>query len=155
MHEEGDDHAAEEHEAEGMHEEGDDHAATGLSEEFIPPAEGAVTAEYTVVMNEFVFDPDLLVVSPGDTVRFVLVNEGQEMHEFRLTTAHKAEEHIAAGHDHSGGGHHEGAADIVVNVAAGETRTVEMTIPHDAEIDQVACLIPGHYEGGMWGLVEA
>ena len=30
-----------------------------------------------------------------------------------------------------------------------------MTIPHDAEIDQVACLIPGHYEGGMWGLVEA
>ncbi len=105
-------------------------------------------------MSDFGFDPDLLALAPGETVRLTIVNDGLLPHEFRLTTRHKAEEHIASGHDHGGGGHHEDS-DIVVNVAAGEQRVVEMTMPADAAaIDMVACLIPGHFEAGMWGEVE-
>ena len=93
---------------------------------------------------------------------FVLVNDGVLPHEFRLTTEHKAEEHVAAGHedhDAEGGegdeGHHEEDADIIINVEAGATRTVELTLPSDADaLDQVACLIPGHYEAGMFASID-
>ena len=38
-------------------------------------------------------------------------------------------------------------------VPAGQTRVVEMTLPADAKIDLLACLIPGHYEAGMFDSV--
>jgi uncharacterized cupredoxin-like copper-binding protein len=179
MHEEGDDEHSEEmseesHEEmteEEMHEEGDGHseeaeshegmdeamAAMFVSDEVFPEATGAATSEYTIHLTEFGFDPGTLDLTPGETVRFILVNDGVLGHEFRLTTEHKAEEHIASGHEDHGGegeGHHEDV-DIIVNVAPGETRTVEMTLPADAAaIDYVTCLIPGHHEGGMHGTVE-
>lgn len=137
-----------------MHDDEDDYL--GDFEEYIPTAEGPVTSEYTVLMTEFAFEPELSL-TPGETVRFTLINDGVIPHEFRLTTAHKAEEHIAAGHDHSvdDDGHHDESPDIVVYLEAGETRVVELTLPSDPDaFDQVACLIPGHYEAGMWsGLV--
>ncbi len=146
----------------GDHEEGDDHdddEVAGLSPDNIPDAIGDVNSEYTIVLSEFAFDTALLDLTPGETVRFTLINEGVVPHEFRLTTAHKAEEHVAAGHDdHGDEGHHEGHhedADIIVNVEAGETRIVEMTLPDDVDaIDQVACLIPGHHEAGMFTAVD-
>ncbi len=132
-----------------------------MSADNIPAADGDVTSEYTIILSEFGFDPTELDLTPGETVRFILINEGVVLHEFRLTTEHKAEEHLASGHedhgddgDESEEGHHEDA-DILVNVAGGETRTVEMTLPTDADaLDQVACLIPGHYEAGMFASID-
>ena len=124
--------------------------------EHIPAATGEVTAEIEVTMTEFSFDPDVLALSPGETVRFVLHNEGVIEHVFRLTTAHRAAEHVESGHEghDEEGGHHEDQ-DIVILVAAGETRLVETTLPSDASaIDHLACLIPGHYEAGMLGDVD-
>jgi len=167
-HEEGDSHDEEAHEEDEVHEEDDGHdeeaheddgavdvAAMFVSEENIPEAEGEVTAEVTVTMTEFGFDPPVIDLTPGETVRFTLINEGQLGHEFRLTTVHKAEEHVASGHeDHGDESHHEDA-DIIVNVEPGTTRTVEMTLPEDVTtVDHTACLIPGHYEAGMFGTVE-
>ena len=149
-------------EADDAHEEGDEHSEEAhtvevgemfVSEENIPEADGEVTAEYEVHMTEFGFDPEHLDLTPGETIRLTLVNEGLLGHEFRLTTEHKAEEHVASGHEDHGdeGGHHEDA-DIIINVEPGETRVVELTLPADATaINHVACLIPGHYEGGMFG----
>ena len=160
-HEEGDEHAEEAHEDEAAHEEGDEHAeeisGEFVSAEFVPEAVGEVTSEYTVTLTDFSYHPDVLDLTPGETVRFTLINEGLLGHEFRLTTEHKAEEHIAAGHDDHGeeGGHHEENADIIVNVFPGETRVVELTLPGDpVAIDHTACLIPGHYEAGMFALIE-
>ena len=128
----------------------------GMSLDNIPEASGPVTLTVTMVLTEFGFEITEGELTPGATVELVLDNSsGLLMHEVRLTTAHKAEEHVASGHEGHGEesaeeGHHEDA-DILVNVAAGETRTVEMTLPADADaIDQVACLIPGHYEAGMF-----
>ncbi len=132
-----------------------------MSADNIPEAHGDVTSEYTIILSEFGFDPSELDLTPGETVRFTLINEGVVLHEFRLTSEHKAEEHIASGHADHGDegaeteeGHHEDA-DILVNVAGGATRTVEMTLPTDeVELDQVACLIPGHYEAGMFASID-
>lgn len=159
-HEDGDEHSEEEHSAD------DDHAARvaqaeelgiELTHEYFPPAEGEVTSEYTIVMTDFAFDSDAYDFTPGETVRFILHNEGTQIHELRLSTAHLAEEHIAAGHDHSGeapGDHHD-EVEIVINVFPGQMRTIEMTLPSDADaIDEVQCLYPAHYEAGMKAPVE-
>ena len=124
-----------------------------MSEEYIPEATGEVEASFTIEMHDFGFDTDVLELAPGMTVEFVLVNEGLLIHEFRLTTGERAAEHLAEGHaDHGSEGEHghDGDKDIVVNVEPGETRTVVMTLPDEGDgFDQVACLIPGHYEAGM------
>ncbi len=131
-----------------------------MSADNIPEAEGDVTSEYIIILSEFGFDPSELDLTPGETVRFILINEGALLHEFRLTTEHKAEEHLAAGHadhgdeaDETEESHED--PDILVNVAGGATRTVEMTLPTDeSDIDHMACLIPGHYEAGMFASID-
>ncbi len=119
--------------------------------------DAAFDREIEVVMTEFAFDPATISVSAGETVRFVLVNQGAVPHEFRLTTAHAAAEHIASGHEgHDDGGEEGGHGhdEVLLEVAAGATDHLVVTFPEDAEWDQVACLIPGHYEAGMLGDLE-
>lgn len=141
-HDEMDDQDMAEHQ-EGDHRPGD----------VIPEAVGEPTMEIDVVLNEFSFDPDPVEIEAGTTVRFHLTNEGAIQHEFRLSNDHRVEEHLASGHaDHEDeGGHHEEDGDIIVLVETGETRVVDITFP--AEVDTytvVACLLPGHYEAGMF-----
>lgn len=123
-------------------------------------AENTTPADRTVeiAMTEFAFEPASLTVAAGETIEFVVTNEGVVPHEFRLSNAHRIEEHIASGHEDHGdegeGGHHEGDADVVIEVEAGATDTVTVTFPEDATIfTEIACLLPGHYEAGMKGEV--
>lgn len=123
-------------------------------------AENTTPADRTVeiAMTEFAFEPASLTVVAGETIEFVVTNEGVVPHEFRLSNAHRIEEHIASGHEDHGdegeGGHHEGDADVVIEVEAGATDTVTVTLPEDATIfTEIACLLPGHYEAGMKGEV--
>lgn len=137
---------------EPMHEEGNHEEEGGHNEE-MPPAEGEPTVEIDVVLTDFAFEPEEFTIHAGQTVRFHLVNEGAIEHEFRLSNDHRIEEHIASGHEgHGDEGHHADDADVVVLLAAGESRTVDVTFPVDTgTYSQVACLIPGHYEAGMFG----
>ena len=112
-------------------------------------AEPDVTIEVT--MTEFEFEPASFEVSAGQTVKFVVKNDGVVEHEFRASNEHRIEEHIAAGHeDHDDeGGHHEGG-DIILLVQPGETDELIITFPEDMTMyTEIACLIPGHYEAGM------
>jgi uncharacterized cupredoxin-like copper-binding protein len=127
-------------------------------------AEEAADADrvVNVTMSEFAFDP-AIVVTAGETVTFVVTNAGVVEHEFRISNAHRIEEHIASGHedhdeggdmdddmDMDEGGHHEENADVMIMVPAGETGEVTVTFPDDTTLyTDVACLIPGHYEAGM------
>lgn len=122
--------------------------------------ENTTPADRTVeiAMTEFAFEPASLTVVAGETIEFVVTNDGVVPHEFRLSNAHRIEEHIASGHEDHGdegeGGHHEGDADVVIEVEAGATDTVTVTLPEDATIfTEIACLLPGHYEAGMKGEV--
>lgn len=108
-----------------------------------------VTFEVTV--TEFEFEPTSFEVAAGQTVKFVVKNDGVIEHEFRASNEHRIEEHIAAGHeDHEDeGGHHEGG-DIIVLVQPGETEELVITFPEDMTMyTEIACLLPGHYEAGM------
>ncbi len=141
------------HLEEPMHEEEGQHEEEGGHDEEMPPAEGDPTIEIDVVLTDFAFEPSELTVHAGETVRFHLVNEGAIEHEFRLSNDHRIEEHIASGHaGHGDEAHHGDDADVVVLLAAGESRTVDVPFPAETgTFSQVACLIPGHYEAGMFG----
>ncbi len=118
---------------------------------------GEFDREIEVVMSEFAFDPASISVTAGETVRFVLVNEGAVPHEFRLTTEHAAAEHIASGHeghDEDGGEGDHDHDEVFLEVAAGATDALTVTFAEDADWDQFACLIPGHYEAGMLGELQ-
>lgn len=106
-----------------------------------------------VVMTEMDFIPQRFEVAAGETVEFLVTNEGAIAHEFRLSNPHRIEEHMAghgdgAGHGESGG-HHEDA-DVVLELDAGASGSVAVTFPDDTSLfTEVACLLPGHYEAGM------
>lgn len=110
-----------------------------------------------VTMTEFAFEPESVTVSAGESVRFVVTNEGVIEHELRFSNEHRIEEHLASGHDDHGDeqGHHSEDGDVLVLVAAGETAELVVEFSDDTTIyTMMACLIPGHYEAGMLGAVE-
>lgn len=84
-------------------------------------------------MDEFTFSQDTLEVHAGQSVKFVFHNAGLIAHEFRLSNAHRIEEHIASGHeDHDEGGeggHHEEYADLFILLDAGETGRARGDVP--------------------------
>ena len=119
-------------------------------------ADGHFDRTIEIIMTDLAFEPAMIEVSAGETIKFVAVNEGAIEHELRLSNAHRIEEHLASGHeDHEGeGGHHEEGGDQLVLVAAGETGELTITFPEDQTLyTEIACLIPGHYEAGMKGTV--
>ena len=100
-----------------------------------------------VSLAEFYFSPSVVEVEQGETVRFVVTNDGVAPHEFELSNATEIAEHLEGGHD----GHDESAMDmdegLKLELAPGETG--ELTVTFDGEFERVVCLIPGHYEAGM------
>ncbi len=116
------------------------------------PAGDVRTVE--VIMTEFAFAPSSVDVLAGETVRFLVINDGAIPHEFRLSNAHRIEEHLASGHEgHDDGGHHnEGEGDVFIVLDPGTTAEMTFTFPVDTTIyTDIACLIEGHHEAGMHG----
>lgn len=106
-----------------------------------------------IVMTEWAYVPDDLTAKAGETVEFVVTNDGQIQHEFRLTTEHAAIEHIEGGHE----GHNEAEAsqsghehgEVILVVDAGATDSITVKFDEHSDFDVVACLLPDHYEAGM------
>ena len=123
------------------------------------PGEAAkVTRTVEVVATDNAFSLKSLQVKDGETVRFVVRNDGFEAHEFLIGTAHEHAEHLALmkamiERQKKGGRaeampHHDNG----VTVLPGETATFVWTFARAANL-QFACDIPGHYEDGMHGAV--
>lgn len=151
----------------GGHGHGDGHGG-GMS--FGQPAEAAA-ADRTIEieMGDSFYRPERLSLRPGETVRFVVRNKGELLHEFNLGTAamHAAHQEemmemmdsgamTATGLDRSamgdGSGHaHDDPNSVLVE--PGETRELVWTFSKTTELE-FACNVPGHYEAGMHGEVE-
>ncbi len=70
------DDAEEAHEEDAHDDMGMDMDMSGaMSADNIPEASGDVTSEYTIILSEFGFDPSELDLTPGETVRFILIIE--------------------------------------------------------------------------------
>lgn len=130
------------------------------------PADVDRTVEVTMLDNRF--EPENLVIEAGQTVRFVVTNKGELVHEFNIATAamHSAhqEEMMAMmqkgvlgadriHHDMMGkhGMHHDHANSILLE--PGESGEIIWTFDTHAELE-FACNVPGHYEAGMTGPIR-
>ena len=112
----------------------------------------AVDRTVTIRMHDTMrFSPDRLRVKRGETIRFVVRNEGEVMHEMVLGRDESLKEHAALMRKFPEMEHDE---PYMVHVAPGKTGEIVWTFDKAGEIG-FACLIPGHFEAGMTGKVTA
>ncbi|KRP65997.1 cupredoxin domain-containing protein [Pseudomonas orientalis] len=131
------------------------------------PADKA-TRTVEVTLQDISFSPKSLDVKAGETVRFVLINKGQLLHEFNLGDAAMHAEHQkemlqmqASGMltptgmgamDHSKMAHgamkHDDPNSVLVE--PGQIAELTWTFTKATGLE-FACNLPGHYQAGMVG----
>ncbi|EJN19426.1 putative copper-binding protein [Pseudomonas sp. GM78] len=146
-------------------------AASKATYDFGQPAPAAkATRSVEVVMADMTFTPKAIEIKAGETVRFVLVNKGQLLHEFNLGDAAMHARHqqemlqmqqngmlTPTGMkpmDHAGmaGMGHAMQHDDPNSVLIEPGKTAELTWTFNkASSLEFACNIPGHYQAGMVG----
>jgi len=99
--------------------------------------------------DEMRFMPAEISVTQGETVKFVVANKGQILHEMVIGTEKELLAHAELMKKHPGMEHDE---PYMAHVKAGgkEQITWQFTKPGTFSF---ACLIPGHYEAGMKGRI--
>lgn len=169
----------------GDHDHGDGHAHAKNIGRPGDPEKAARTVEirmgdnfYQIRMGGESHDLERLEVKRGETVRFVVVNEGVLLHEFNIGepethAAHQKEMQTMLEHgmitplavvpekmamDHGDGEGHAMSHDDpnAVLLASGESGEIVWTFEADGEVAlaeklEFACNIPGHYAAGMVG----
>lgn len=129
------------------------------------------TRSIEVLMGDMSFAPKAIDIKAGETVRFVLVNKGQLLHEFNLgdaamharhqqemlkmqqsgmlaPTGMKEMDHGSmAGMDHAMMKHDDPNS---VLVEPGKTAELIWTFTQATNLE-FACNVPGHYQAGMVG----
>lgn len=148
-------------------------AAPAHTYDFGQPAPAAkATRSVEVVMGDMSFTAKAIDIKAGETVRFVLVNKGQLLHEFNLGDAAMHAKHqqemmkmqqsgmlMPTGMkemDHgtmAGKGHgmkHDDPNSVLVE--PGKTAELTWTFTKATNLE-FACNIPGHYQAGMVGKV--
>jgi uncharacterized cupredoxin-like copper-binding protein len=129
----------------GSHAHGEEEAAIGA-----PGVAAAVSRTIPVAMGDDMrFTPAEIQVRQGETVRFLVTNEGRVTHEFSLEAPKGLLEHREQMRKYPAMEHDEPSK---VTLAAGKQSEIVWQF---TEIGTVtfACLIPGHYEAGMKGTV--
>jgi uncharacterized cupredoxin-like copper-binding protein len=106
-----------------------------------------VTRVIEVVATDNVFSLKGLQVRDGETIRFVVRNDGVDPHEFLIGTTHEHSEHRtmmkSMMEEHQSG----------VTVLPGKTDAFVWTFARTPDLE-FACDIPGHYEDGMHGPIS-
>lgn len=100
------------------------------------------------------FSPERIQVEAGETIRLMVSNSGQTEHELVIGTEEDIKAHAesmkkGSGHDHDHG-HAGGAA---ITLGPGKKGELVVTFPQEGTL-QMACLVPGHYEAGMRGVLQ-
>jgi uncharacterized cupredoxin-like copper-binding protein len=140
-----------------------------------PGKASAATRTVEIELGDNFFNQEKLAVKAGETVRFVVVNKGEFLHEFNIGTAASHAEHqkkmaMMVDHgmltatginkdkahmDHSAMGmahmDHDDPNSILVE--PGKKGELVWTFGQDGKLE-FACNIPGHYEAGMVGAIS-
>lgn len=134
---------------------------------------GAASRTVAVTLYDNYYEPESISVAQGETVKFILKNEGGFVHEFNINTPAEHASHgthmqmmfdmgmiepdkinraaMAAtkGTDHDMS--HEEPNSVLLE--PGETAELVWKFDTDADLE-FACNIPGHYDAGMAGAVS-
>ena len=109
-----------------------------------------VTRTIEIEMSDaMTFTPSEITVNQGDVIKFVHKNTGQLMHEFVLGTPSSLDEHAEMMKKFPNMEHEE---PYMAHVAPGEEGAITWKFSQAGEFS-FGCLIPGHYDAGMKGLI--
>lgn len=150
MHGMNSDHAMEQmqhgsHEMNGMQHDGHD-AGAGR-----PGDPSKITRTIEVTMNDTMrFTPDRLKFKSGETVRFVVRNDGNIRHEMVIGSMMELKEHAEMMRNNPAMQH---AEPNMVSLAPGQHGELVWQFDRPGTLE-FACLVPGHLESGMTGKVE-
>ncbi|MGZ8209726.1 MAG: cupredoxin domain-containing protein [Burkholderiales bacterium] len=92
---------------------------------------------------------DEIRVNQGDTVKFIVSNDGKVMHEMVIGTMKELKEHAELMRKHPGMEHDEA---YMAHVAPGKKGEVVWQFTKPGEF-YYACLVGGHFEAGMVGKI--
>lgn len=101
------------------------------------------------MLDSMRFVPDRIQVRQGETLRLVLKNSGQMLHELVIGTQQELDAHAALMQKFPNMEHDE---PYMSHVPAGKAGELRWTFNRAGEFD-FACLIPGHYQAGMRGKI--
>jgi uncharacterized cupredoxin-like copper-binding protein len=111
----------------------------------------------TVIMRDYLFEPNPLALVPGETIRLSAVDAGLEPHELVIGDVAVQDAWAAANAAATPAGPlatappasaPAGTAGLRVYVQSGQTVTVDWTVPVDGPL-VMQCHLPGHLERGM------
>ena len=95
------------------------------------------------------FEPSRLEIKAGETVRFVVANKGQLLHEMVIGTEAELAKHAELMRKHPGMEHDE---PYMAHVSPGRREEIAWTFTRPGTF-MYGCLIPGHWESGMKGTI--
>lgn len=111
------------------------------------------TVEITAIDNRF--KPSEIKVKQGETIKFVIMNEGEKKHEMMIGTSEELDEHGKMMKKHPDMEHHD--EPNMVSVGPGKTKELVWHFTNAGTVD-FACPLPGHFKGmnfpGMKGTIE-
>ena len=155
--------------AAGKHGGGHDHTANIGK----PGKASEVNRTITVTMTENRYSPEKIEVRKGQTIRFVVKNKGEFVHEFNIGTAkmHKAHQKEMMMMVEHGVLEPDKIDRARMKMDMGGGKTMEHNDPNSALVEpkksaeiiwkfdtdatlEFACNIPGHYESGMVGKIS-
>ncbi|WP_100640990.1 cupredoxin domain-containing protein [Marinobacter salexigens] len=138
-----------------------------------PGKAGDANRTVSIKMYDNYYEPETIAVNPGETVRFVVQNKGQLVHEFNIGTpdvheAHQKEMMMMVEHGAIQGGKlnhdmmemdmgdgqsmkHDDPNSVLLE--PGESAEIIWTFSKQGNIE-FACNVPGHYQAGMYGDVN-
>lgn len=119
-----------------------------------PAAGSAITRTIEINIEEtksgyMLFDPDAIHIKEGSVVRFVINNFGDLKHEFFLGSFDEIAKHQQWMRKHPDMKHKDPNA---VSISSGSSETLDWNFSNKTNLEFV-CLIPGHREAGMFGVI--
>jgi uncharacterized cupredoxin-like copper-binding protein len=134
----------------GQAHEGHEHTAFSAGEPG-DPKKPARTVKVRMLegSGKMSFEPALIQVRRGEQIRFIVQNDGEEDHEFILATIEDNRKHGELMKKFPEMEHDDPNAKRVLPYASAE---ILWKFTKRGEFE-FACLIPGHYEKGMFGKV--
>ncbi len=115
-------------------------------------AEVSRTIEVNIKETEsgyMLFEPDAIHIEKGTVVRFVINNSGSLDHEFFLGSFDEIGKHQQWMRQHPDMAHDDPNA---VAIPSRKTAVLDWNFSEMLNLEFV-CLVPGHREAGMWGVI--
>jgi uncharacterized cupredoxin-like copper-binding protein len=96
------------------------------------------------------FVPNKIEIKVGETIKFIIVNKGKEIHEFMLGSAEELDDHGRMMQENPTDIH---SHDNSIVVEVGRTKNIIWEFNKEGNM-YFACLLPGHSEAEVKGTIQ-